>query len=93
MEGFYQVCWCCLDNTDDSIQPEFCGDRVDLISRMQDWLEYSCSVLPQDSLVFVAGDGAVFGMKLGQQLSKTVGISMLYFQSCCCMSGIVLRSL
>ena len=23
---FYQVCWCCLDNTDDSIQPEFCGN-------------------------------------------------------------------
>ena len=37
-------------------------------TRMQDWLEYSCSVLPEESLVFVAGDGAVFGMQLGQQI-------------------------
>lgn len=36
-------------------------------TRMQDWLERSCRILPKDSLVFVAGDGAVFGTVLGQE--------------------------
>lgn len=37
-------------------------------TRMQDWLEHSCRLLPDDALVFVAGDGAVFGSILGQEL-------------------------
>ena len=36
-------------------------------TRMQDWLDHSCRVLPDDALVFVAGDGAIFGSILGQE--------------------------
>lgn len=37
-------------------------------TRMQDWIEHSCAVFPENSLVFVAGDGAVFGSVLGQEV-------------------------
>ncbi len=37
-------------------------------SRMQRWLEHSCSILPAGSMVFVAGDGAVFGSVVGQEV-------------------------
>ena len=48
-------------------------------TRMQDWLEHSCSVLPEDSLVFVAGDGAVFGSVLGQEvLGICSGVKFVY---------------
>lgn len=36
-------------------------------TRMQDWLDHSCGVLPDGALAFVAGDGAVFGSILGQE--------------------------
>lgn len=48
-------------------------------TRMQDWLAYSCRVLPQDALVFIAGDGAVFGMQLGQQvLDECIHLDVVY---------------
>ena len=37
-------------------------------TRMQRWLDHSCQMFPKDALVFVAGDGAVFGSVLGQEL-------------------------
>lgn len=37
-------------------------------TRMQRWLEHSCAIFPSGSLVFVAGDGAVFGSLVGQEV-------------------------
>lgn len=40
-------------------------------TRMQRWLDHSCQIFPNDALVFVAGDGAVFGSVLGQEVLGT----------------------
>ncbi len=39
-----------------------------LDTRMQRWLEHSCANFPAGSLVFVAGDGAVFGSLVGKEV-------------------------
>ena len=54
-------------------------------TRMQDWLAHSCRVLPEDSLVFVAGDGAVFGSILGQEALGVCEASSVCLSTTACL--------
>jgi hypothetical protein len=42
-------------------------------SRMQDWISHACTVLPDNAMVFAAGDGAVFGLQLAQAQLRMCG--------------------
>ncbi len=47
--------------------------------RMQRWIEHSCSILPEGSMVFVAGDGAVFGTQLAKYgLGLCINVDFVY---------------
>ena len=64
MRGFFKIMWCVPVGLMVLNIPV--AGRFD--TRMQDWLDHSCRVLPDGGLVFVAGDGAVFGSILGQEV-------------------------